>query len=153
MNDNFSIIKDFTKAIDQKDVHQLSLCYSSEIVFFDPLFGLLRNDFVTNMWKYRFNNYQNMKIEWGDIVDNEDDYFTVQWRLEFVSSETGRVVKLNLKSNLRIINDKIAEQSDAYRLHQLLEQEYGIAGKLLGWNRLYQKRIKLNITKKLMEAY
>jgi hypothetical protein len=94
-----------------------------------------------------------MKIEWGSIEDIGDDYFTVQWKLEFDSNETGRPVILKVKSHLRIINDKIAEQSDAYRLHQLLEQEYGIAGKLLGWNRLYQNRIKLNISKKLINNY
>jgi ketosteroid isomerase-like protein len=153
MNDNFSIIKSFTKAIEQKDITQLALSYSPDIIFFDPLFGLLKNDFVFNMWKFRFDNYINMKIEWGSIEDIGDDYFTVQWKLEFDSNETGRPVILKVKSHLRIINDKIAEQSDAYRLHQLLEQEYGIAGKLLGWNRLYQNRIKLNISKKLINNY
>lgn len=150
MNYKISIIKSFTKAIEQKNIAQLNLSYSPNIIFFDPLFGLLKNDIVFNMWKFRFDNYINMKIEWGSIDDIGDDYFTVQWKLEFLSNETGRPVILNVKSHLRIINDKIAEQSDAYRLHQLLQQEYGIAGKLLGWNRLYQNRIKINVSRKLI---
>jgi len=55
-----------------------------------------------------------------------------------------------MTAHIKVVNHQIAEYSSAFSVHELLKQKYGIAGVLLGWNRLMQNREKNNAKKSLI---
>lgn len=150
MNTNKELINNFYKAFQQLDDTGMNKCYSDDIVFFDPVFGLLRGDEAKYMWEMLCKNAKDFSMTFDNIIELDDEYSTVDWIATYTFSKTGRRVVNNVKANMRFANGKIIEHSDAFSLHKWSKQAMGLTGELFGWNSFYQRKIKNQARRNLL---
>lgn len=124
--------------------------YSDDIVFFDPVFELLRGQEAMSMWEMLCKNAKDFTLTYSNISDRGDNYYTCDWQATYTFSQTGRQVVNKIKAHMKIVDGKIIEHSDAFSLHKWASQALGWPGKLFGWNRFFQRKIKNNAKRKLL---
>ena len=145
------LINKFYGAFSKLDHATMNSCYSDDIAFFDPVFGLLRGDHAKCMWEMLCTGAKDLSITWGNIVHLDDEYSTCQWEARYTFSKTGRPVVNKIKAHMRFANDKIVEHSDAFSLHGWSKQAFGFTGWLFGWNSFFQNKIKNTARKRLLK--
>ena len=150
MNSHIQLIKKFYTAFQQLDATAMNSCYSDDIVFFDPVFGLLKGTEAKAMWQMLCKNARNFSLTFGNITELDDEYCTCDWVATYTFSATGKTVVNKVKANMRFAGEKIIEHSDAFSVHQWSKQAFGITGTLLGWNSIFQNRIKHTAKKNLL---
>ena len=145
------LINKFYSAFQKLDYKSMNDCYSEDIVFFDPAFGLLRGDEAKAMWEMLCKNAKDFSLTFGNIQHLDDEYSTCDWVATYTFSKTGRKVVNSIKANMRFADGKIVEHSDAFSLHKWSSQALGFSGWLLGWNSFFQRKIKNGAKKNLMK--
>ena len=150
MNTNEQLIHNFYTAFQQLDAKAMNACYSDDIVFYDPVFELLRGDEAKAMWEMLCKNAKDFTLSFENIKDLGDDYYTCDWVASYTFSKTGRKVVNNIKAHMKIVDGIIIEHSDAFSLHKWSIQALGFSGWLLGWNSFYQRKIKNTARRNLL---
>lgn len=150
MNINEQIMADFYTAFSNRDAAKMNSLYSDDIVFFDPIFELLRGDQVKSMWQMLCKNGKDLKVSFNNIQDLGEDYYTCNWIGTYTFSKTGRKVVNNIKSNMKIVDGVIVEHSDGFSVHQWSKQALGFSGWLFGWNSFFQRKIKNSAKRNLL---
>ena len=145
-----NLITGFYSAFQRLDADSMNSFYHNDIVFFDPVFDLLKGNEVKQMWKMLCSNAKDFSLSFSDISDKGEGYYTCNWTASYTFSATGRSVINRVKAYMKIENGKIIEHSDGFSLHQWASQALGFSGKLFGWNRFFQRKIKLKARKKLL---
>jgi hypothetical protein len=120
----------------------MNSCYSDDIVFFDPVFGLLRGEQARAMWEMLCKNAKDFSLTYSNIIHLDKEYSTCEWIARYTFSKTGRPVVNTIKAHMRFANGKIIEHSDGFSLHKWSKQALGISGVLFGWNSFFQNKIK-----------
>lgn len=115
--------------------------------FFDPLYGYLNDGDVFLMWELLYGRCESFSLQTGMTVDRGDGYYEVPL---VIICQYRKQIKMTMKAFLRIENNLISEYSHAFSVHEWCRQMYGLTGNLLGWNRLYQQRIKNNARRELL---
>ena len=150
MDANEQIVSNFYTGFQQLDYKKMNACYSNDIIFFDPVFELLRGDEVRSMWEMLCKNAKDFSIVFGNIQALDEEYYTCDWTATYTFSKTGRKVVNKVKANMRFADGKIIEHSDGFSLHRWSIQALGFSGWLLGWNRFFQRKIKNGARKNLL---
>ena len=143
------LINKFYSSFQKLDYKGMIACYSDDIIFFDPVFGLLRGDEVRAMWEMLCTNAKHFSLTYSNIKHLDEEYSTCEWVATYTFSKTGKKVVNKIKANMRFADGKIAEHSDAFSLHKWSKQAIGFMGWLLGWNRFFQKKIQNGARKNL----
>src|SRR4029079_4358975 len=142
MNSNEQLINNFYSSFQKLDSVGMNKCYSDDIVFFDPVFGLLKADEARYMWEMLCKNAKDFSLTFGNIIALDDEYSTCDWVATYTFSKTGRRVVNKIRAYMRFADGKIIEHSDAFSLHKWSKQALGIPGVLFGWNSFFQNKIK-----------
>ncbi|MDF2386419.1 nuclear transport factor 2 family protein [Nostoc ellipsosporum NOK] len=146
MEQNEAIVARFYTAFSQLDSAGMNACYSDDIVFSDPVFGLLHGDESRDMWEMLCKNAQSFSLTFSNIQLLDEEYATCEWVANYVFSQTGNKVTNKVKAFMRLQDGKIIEHSDAFRLSTWLGQALGWKGQLFGWTgfmkRAVQKRAR-----------
>lgn len=150
MTNNEQLINNFYSSFQKLDHKGMNACYSEDIVFSDPVFGLLRGEEARSMWEMLCTNAKNFTLTYGNIQHLDDEYSTCNWVATYTFSKTGKKVVNRIKANMRFANGKIIEHSDAFSLHKWASQALGFSGWLLGWNRFFQQKIQNGARKNLL---
>jgi ketosteroid isomerase-like protein len=150
MNTNEQLIHNFYTAFQQLDAKAMNACYSDDIVFYDPVFELLRADEAKAMWEMLCKNAKDFTLSFGNIKDLGDNYYTCDWVASYTFSKTGRKVVNKIKAHMMIVDGIIIEHSDAFSLHKWSIQALGFSGWLLGLNSFYQRKIKNTARRNLL---
>lgn len=150
MNTNEQLIHNFYTAFQQLDAKAMNACYSDDIVFYDPVFELLRGGEAKAMWEMLCKNAKDFTLSFGNIKDLGDNYYTCDWVASYTFSKTGRKVVNKIKAHMMIVDGIIIEHSDAFSLHKWSIQALGFSGWLLGWNSFYQRKIKNTARRNLL---
>ncbi len=145
------LIHKFYSSFQKLDHRGMNSCYSDDIVFFDPAFGLLKGDEARAMWKMLCTNAKDFSLSFGNIQHLDEEYSTCDWEATYTFSKTGRKVINKIKANMRFADGKITEHSDAFSLHKWSSQALGFSGWLLGWNRFFQRKIQNGARKSLVK--
>jgi ketosteroid isomerase-like protein len=149
MNTNEQLVSNFYSAFQNLDYKKMNECYSDDIVFFDPAFGLLRGDEVRSMWEMLCKNAKDFSLVYGNIIDLDNEYYTCDWIATYTFSKTGRRVVNKIKAHMMIVDGKIIEHSDGFSLHKWSMMALGFSGRLFGWNSFFQNKIKKQARKNL----
>lgn len=149
MKNNIATIEKFYTAFQQLDYATMNSCYSHDVVFSDPVFGLLRQDEVKYMWQMLCTNATNFSLTFNNIVTDDDEYYTCNWVATYTFSLTGRKVVNICKAYMRLQNGIIIEHSDAFNFYRWCRQALGLKGLLFGWTGFMQKQIQKQVLKKL----
>ncbi|MEO7767518.1 MAG: nuclear transport factor 2 family protein [Ferruginibacter sp.] len=150
MKTNKELVSAFYSAFQQLDYVGMNRNYSNDIVFFDPVFELLKGDEARSMWEMLCKNATGFSLTYGNITELDEEFATCDWVATYIFSKTGRKVVNTVKANMRFANGKIIEHSDAFSLHKWSKQALGLPGELFGWNSLFQRKIKNQAKKNLL---
>ena len=149
MQTNAEVINRFYTAFQQKDYKGMNACYSDDIVFSDPAFGLLRGDEAKFMWEMLCKNAKDFSLTFSDIELLDEEYATCKWTATYTFSQTGRKVVNRIKAFMKLKDGKIIEHSDAFPLSKWAAQALGWKGQLFGWmgwmKRAIQKKARKNL--------
>ncbi len=151
MNTNETLMNGFYTAFQQRDYQKMNSYYSEDIVFFDPVFGLLQGIAVKAMWEMLCKNAKDFSLVFDNVQALDEEYCTCNWTATYTFSKTGRKVVNKIKAHMRMADGKIVEHSDAFSLHKWSVQAIGPMGWLLGWNRFFQNKIKNQAKRSLMK--
>ena len=149
MQTNAEVINRFYTAFQQKDYNGMNACYSDDIVFSDPAFGLLRGEEAKFMWEMLCKNAKDFSLTFSDIELLDEEYATCKWTATYTFSQTGRKVVNRIKAFMRLKDGIIIEHSDAFPLSKWAAQALGWKGQLFGWmgwmKRAIQKKARKNL--------
>jgi ketosteroid isomerase-like protein len=139
---NEEIIQRFYKAFQKLDYKTMQDCYSQDIIFNDPVFGVLQGDEARTMWEMLCKQATKFSLTFSDIRLLDEEYATCNWTATYTFSKTGRPVVNNVKAHMRIQANKITEHTDQFNLYKWCRQALGVPGVLLGWSSLLQNKIR-----------
>lgn len=142
MNNNEQLIEIFYNGFQQLNADKMNGCYSDDIVFFDPIFGLLRGQEVNSMWEMLCKTATNFSLTYGNIIALDEEYSTCDFVATYNFGASGKIIVNKIKANMRFEDGKIVEHSDAFSVHNWSKQAFGFPGVLFGWNSLFQNKIK-----------
>ncbi len=151
MERNTEVITKFYSAFQNLDYETMNSCYSDDIVFNDPVFGLLRGDEAKCMWEMLCKNARDFSLSFSTIELLDEEYATCKWVATYTFSKTGRKVVNNIKAYMLLKDGKIIEHSDAFKLSKWASQALGLKGALLGWSGYMKKKIQQNARKSLIK--
>lgn len=151
MQTNKELIEKFYTAFSKLDYETMQSCYSNNVVFNDPVFGLLNATETFAMWEMLCKKAQSFSLTFSNIELLDDEYATCQWQATYIFSATGKKVVNNIKAHMRILDGKITEHSDAFSLYKWAQMALGIKGWLIGWNSFVQNKIKVGAKKNLLK--
>jgi len=151
MNNNTQMVEKFYTAFQQLDSTTMNSCYSDDIIFFDPVFGLLKGEEAKSMWEMLCRNAKNFSLTYDNIIALDEEYCTCDWMATYTFSATGKTVINKIKANMRFAGGKIIEHSDAFSVHKWSKQAFGTMGILFGWNSFFQNKIKNKAKKSLLK--
>lgn len=137
-------------AFQKLDYQGMNSCYSNDIVFNDPAFGLLRGDEAKSMWEMLCKNAKDFSLTFSNIQLLDEEYATCNWVATYTFSKTGRKVVNNIKAFMRLKDGKIIEHSDGFKLSKWAAQALGFKGALLGWTGFMKRKIQQNARKNLI---
>jgi ketosteroid isomerase-like protein len=140
----------FYTAFQQRDYRTMNECYAEDIVFSDPVFGLLKGEQVKAMWEMLCKNAKDLSIEFSD-PRSVDEYGNCEWIAVYTFTKTKRKVVNRIKAYMKFANGKIVEHSDAFSLYEWTKQAFGIQGLLFGWSGFMQHRIHHSAKKSLLQ--
>lgn len=138
---NKQLVETFYEAFKNRDYVSMNRCYSADIIFSDPVFGLLEGRQVRGMWAMLLTNAQDFNLDYGEIADVDEAYITCSWVAEYSFSGTGNRIINRAKAFMKMADGLIIEHSDGFRLSTWLGQAFGWKGKLLGWTGWMKKKV------------
>ncbi len=149
MQTNEQIVAKFYSAFQQRDAATMNSCYSDDIVFSDPAFGMLKGEEVKAMWEMLCKNAKDFSLTFSNIQLLDEEYTTCNWTATYTFSKTGRKVVNNIKAYMRLKDGKIIEHSDGFKLSKWAAQALGLPGIFLGWTNFMKRKIQKNARKSL----
>ena len=150
MPTNADIISNFYSAFQKLDYQGMNNCYSDDIVFNDPVFGLLRGDEAKAMWEMLCKNAKDFSLTFSNIELLDEEYATCNWIATYTFSKTGKKVVNNIKAFMRLKDGKIIEHSDGFKISKWAAQALGLPGVLFGWTGFLKSKIQKNARKSLV---
>lgn len=149
MHPNEQLIQRFYQAFQQKDYATMQSCYSEDIIFNDPAFGILEGPEAKAMWEMLCKNARDFSLSYSNIQLLDEEYATCQWVANYSFSKTGRKVVNHVKAHMRIQHGEITEHTDQFDLWKWSRQALGLPGLLLGWSGYMKSKIRSNAHKSL----
>lgn len=143
------LLKRFYSAFQQLDYKTMQDCYSDDVIFNDPVFGILQGHEAKAMWEMLCKNAKDFSLHYSDIEVLDHEYATCRWTARYTFSKTGRKVENHIKAFVRINNGRIVEHSDAFRLSTWIAQALGWKGILFGWTNFMKKAVQKQARKNL----
>ena len=151
MQTNADIISKFYTSCQKLVYTTMISCYSDDVVFSDPAFGLLRGDEVKYMWEMLCTNAKDFSLTFSNIQLLDEEYATCNWVASYTFSKTGKKVVNRIKTFMKLKDGKIIEHSDAFRLSTWAAQALGLKGQLFGWMGWMKRKIQQNARKSLIQ--
>jgi len=149
MEINKEVINRFYTAFQKLDYKGMQDCYSDNIIFNDPVFGLLHGNEAKAMWEMLCKNAKDFSLSFSDIELIDNEYATCKWVASYTFSRTGRKVVNHIKAFMRLQDGKIIEHSDGFRLSTWIAQALGWKGVLFGWMGFMKRAVQKNAKKNL----
>lgn len=142
MTPNETTLIKFYTAFANADASTMCECYHSKIVFRDPIFGLLKDNNVCQMWKMLVKKSKgNIKIELSNVKVDEH-IGSAQWVATYNFSKTNRKVVNVISAQFHFKDGLIKKHTDDFDIWNWSKQAFGITGFLFGWTGFFQKKIQ-----------
>lgn len=151
MNTNEEVITRFYSAFQKLDYQTMNACYSEDIVFSDPVFGLLRGDEVRYMWEMLCTKAKDFSLEFSNIQLLDEEYATCNWTATYTFTKTGRRVVNNIKAFMKLKDGMITEHSDGFRLSTWIGQALGWKGVWFGWMGWMKRKVQRSARQNLVK--
>lgn len=134
------------------DANGMLSCYASDVIFCDPVFGILKGDDPKNMWHMLIERSKgNLKITFNCVEANETKG-SANWVAEYFYGNTGRKIINKVSAKFEFKDGKIISHRDYFNLWRWTSQALGWKGYLFGWTPFIRKRIQKS-TADLLKNY
>ncbi|WP_268846910.1 nuclear transport factor 2 family protein [Flavobacterium aestivum] len=142
MNSKEQLIHKFYTAFANADTKTMCECYHPKIKFYDPVFGLLKENDACQMWKMLIEKSKgNIKIEFSDI--KADEYMgSANWIATYNFSKTNRKVINRIEAQFQFKDGLIIKHTDDFCIWEWSKQALGFKGLLLGWTGFMEMKIQ-----------
>lgn len=147
---NRQTIERFYTAFSKLDYRTMQDCLTEDIVFYDPAFGILENEFVPAMWQMLCTRAKDFSLEFS-VLTAEEEYCTAKWTASYLFSRTGRKVTNQIKAHMRFRDGKICEHTDEFSLYKWSKQAFGWKGWLFGGMSFFKNKIRSTSRKALQD--
>jgi ketosteroid isomerase-like protein len=144
------VISRFYSAFQKLDYRAMNDCYSEDIVFNDPVFGLLRGVEAKYMWEMLCKNARDFSLTFSNIQSIDEEYATCNWVATYTFSKTGNKVVNKIKAFMKLKDGKIIEHSDAFKISKWASQALGWKGVLFGWMGWMKRKVQKGARKNLI---
>jgi ketosteroid isomerase-like protein len=149
MIDNITTIKKFYTSFQELNHEGMNSCYADNIVFSDPVFGLLEGEQVKAMWRMLCTRAKNFSLQYHTISTDDNEYYTCEWIAQYTFSKTGRTIVNKCKAYMRLKDGIIIEHSDAFNYYRWVRQALGLRGLLFGWSGYMHNKVVKNAKREL----
>jgi len=139
---NKALIEKFYSAFQQLDYITMQSCYAWEIIFNDPVFGILQNGEPQAMWEMLCKRAADFSLAFNNIELIDDEYATCNWTATYLFGPRKRKVINQIKAYMKIKDGLIIEHTDHFSLYKWSKQALGVLGVLFGWTSWMQNKIK-----------
>jgi ketosteroid isomerase-like protein len=142
MNPNEQLIEEFYAAFAAGNARTMASCYHPDVVFEDPVFGILKGQDVSDMWQMLIERSKgNLKIEFSNVSAHGDSG-AAQWVATYHFSKTNRQVVNKIGASFQFRDGLINRHTDHFNLWKWCQQALGFSGLLLGWTGFMQRKIR-----------
>lgn len=148
---NIEIIDLFFTAFKNLDHQAMNALYSDDIVYSDPLFGMLEGEAVKNRWELLFQDVREFRLTVIKTEEIDQEYATCQWKATWISSRSKRQIVFEAKSFMRFSGNQIIEHSDGFSLTKWIAQAYGLKGQFFGWLNFMKRRVQREYRQRLIQ--
>lgn len=145
---NSALITRFYEAFQRLDAEAMIACYSDDIVFSDPAFGILRGKDAGDMWRMLISRAKDFSLTFDSVCADERGG-SAHWVATYLFSQTGRVVVNDIRATLVIRDGKIREHHDQFDFWRWSRQALGTPGLLLGWTPFLRNKVRQQALKGL----
>jgi hypothetical protein len=142
MTANEKTIVKFYSAFAKADTSMMTDCYHPDITFRDPIFGLIKGNNVSQMWKMLIDsNKGGLEINTSEIKAGE--YVgSARWTASYNFSKTNKKVINVITTRFHFQDGLIINQMDDFDIWKWSKQALGIKGVLFGWTGYMHKKIQ-----------
>jgi len=145
---NRAVITEFYQAFNRLDAEAMSACYTEDVVFSDPVFGVLKGRQAGDMWRMLTLRAKDFSLIF-DSVRADERTGAAHWVAKYLFSQTGNTVTNDIQARFVFRDGKICEHHDQFDLWCWSRQALGAKGVLLGWTPLVQNAIRAQAQKGL----
>ncbi|MCC7246956.1 MAG: nuclear transport factor 2 family protein [Saprospiraceae bacterium] len=149
---NLELIHQFYTAFAKNNIKGMLDCYHPDIEFEDPAFGKLKGERAKNMWRMLLQNAQGGINISHTNASADDQHGSVNWRAEYVFSQTNRKVVNLIAAKFVFKDGKIIQHTDAFDLYKWSKQAFGLTGWLIGWTPFFKHKLQQR-TNGLLERF
>lgn len=151
MNSNKDLINTFYSAFVAQDAEKMMACYHKNILFRDPIFGVLVGHSASDMWRMLLERSKGkLKIEYSNIHAN-DLSGSAKWVATYTFGKTNRKIVNKIRASFVFKDGLIVSHSDNFDIWKWSRQAFGIKGLLFGWTDSTKQKIRnqalLSLTK------
>lgn len=127
----------------------MAACYHEDIIFQDPVFGLLRRERAKAMWHMLLSNpNSNLVVEFSD-VEADHRFGSASWRASYLYGKNRNQVVNNIKAEFEFKDGLIWKHTDHFDLYEWCSQALAPTGKWLGWSKFFQFSVQKGALKAL----
>lgn len=142
MKPNEQIIEEFYSGFAAANSDTMNSCYHPEVVFQDPVFGVLQSQDVRDMWEMLIaKSGGNIAIKFSNVV-SVGNTGTTNWTADYVFSSTNRKVHNVVQAQFEFKDGLIFRHVDSFDLYAWSKQAMGLKGTLLGWTPFFKRKIQ-----------
>lgn len=134
------VVDRFYQAFADRDGDAMAACYHPEIVFEDPVFGVLTGQEAGDMWRMLCAGSRDLRI--SHTVDPGTSPTVVHWIAEYTYPATGRPVRNDVTARITTEDGLITDHRDDFDLWRWSAQALGPTGRIFGWTPVLRRAIR-----------
>lgn len=143
-----ALITRFYQAFQRLDAEAMVACYSDDVLFSDPAFGILQGRDAGDMWRMLTTRAKDFSLTFDNVRADERSG-GAHWVATYLFNQTGRVVINDIQARFVFRDGKICEHHDSFEMWQWARQALGMKGLLLGWTPWLQGKVRAQALKGL----
>ena len=136
------IIEEFYSGFAAANSATMSSCYHPEVVFKDPVFGVLEGDDARDMWEMLIEKSHGLlDIKFSNVI-SDGKTGSADWTADYMFSSTNRHVRNVIHAEFEFKDGLIYRHVDTFDLYTWSKQALGLKGTLLGWTPYFRTKIQ-----------
>jgi hypothetical protein len=143
------IIEEFYSGFADGNSITMNSCYHQDIVFQDPVFGVLEGTDARDMWEMLIEKSQGqLEIRFSNVTSSHAKG-SADWKANYIFSSTNRKVRNVIHAEFEFKDGLIFRHTDTFDLYEWSKQALGFKGYLLGWTPFFNKKIQQKASESL----
>ncbi len=136
------IIEEFYSGFADGNSVTMCSCYHQEIVFQDPIFGILVGNDAKDMWEMLIKKSKgNLEINFTEVF-SDGKRGSANWTAKYIFSSTNNFVFNKIHAEFEFFDGLIYRHADTFNFYSWAKQAFGIKGFLLGWTPFFKKKVQ-----------